>query len=347
MYNEKQITKYDYFKKILKKNKIEYILDPLTGAISRRYFIEFIKDLVSSNTKFTLAIIDLDDFKTINDKYGHLSGDYILEHFSENLIDYVGDNGLVGRFGGDEFLIAIFGIDDYDDIHAFYQKLFNNILRNHYIIGQNDIYTTGTLGSARFPEDAATFEELFVVSDKTLYRGKMKGRNCYIIYVHEKHKDLKIESLHKDDLAIILFNINTIFDEHDSFEQKMMDISEYLKDNLRLDNIYYIDQNKTFYDALEMKKICDNIDLSDIRFNNELYKRDYHKDVNKLPFGPYIENDEISSLLITRIKDKDEIKGYIMFALKRMAMIWHNQEIATLLYLAKTISLEIELNKNK
>ncbi len=346
MYSSSDLKKYDFFKEALKANKIEYILDTLTGVINRKFMLEYVKHLIDFNVPFRLAIMDLDDFKLINDKYGHFTGDIILESVASNLVNYVNDKGLVGRFGGDEFVLVLFDLNDYKLIHKFYCGMLKpetKLLRSYYKINEEQsIFITATIGCAAFPDDAKNFDELFLMSDKTLYRGKAKGRNCFIIYVHEKHKDFQIQKIHNDDEATIIFNINSKFDELIPLNQKLLELSSYIKNNLNLDNIFYIDSNSNLYDIDDFKLLKKNTDLSSLKFNNELYRYDYKGDVERSPIGDDIKNYEIASLLITRIKVKDEIKGYIMYALKRTAKIWQNNEIATLMFLAKTISLEIK-----
>ena len=105
MYKVDDLIKYPYFKDLLQKNKIEYVLDPLSGVVNRKYIAEFVMDIFAKKIPFRLAILDLDDFKLINDKYGHLVGDNVLEGLGNDLINYVGENGIAGRFGGDEFII--------------------------------------------------------------------------------------------------------------------------------------------------------------------------------------------------------------------------------------------------
>ena len=343
MYQIDDLNKYPYFEGLLKTTKIEYIIDQLTGLVCRKNILEFVRYLIDNKEHFSLAIMDLDNFKTVNDTYGHTIGDDLLEKLGSDLIKYVGNNGLVGRFGGDEFLIITFNKNDYDSIHSFYRGMYQSkdVLRKHFISGPIDVFITGTLGSASFPKDASNFDDLFLMADKTLYRGKMKGRNCFIIYVHEKHKDLQIQKMANDDEATIIFNINNIFSSNDSFYQKMIDVSEYLKTSLRLDKIYYIDKNNKLFDTLNMSILAEELKLKNVKFNNELYKTDYKYEVKELSFGEYIIKDEMTSLLATRIKAKNEVLGFVVFGLKRTAKIWANSEIAILLFLGKTISLEL------
>ena len=112
-----------------------------------------------------------------------------------------------------------------------------------------------------------------------------------------------------------------------------------------LDKIYYIDLNKNFYDMETMELLARNIDLDSIKFSNDLYKRDYAGEVNKMPFGQAIKNDKLASLLITKIFPNNSDRGYLVFGLHRAEMIWQNKEIAILLYLAKAIALELANKK--
>ena len=184
--------------------------------------------------------------------------------------------------------------------------------------------------------------------DKTLYRGKSKGRNCFIIYVHEKHKDLQIQRINNDDLPTILYNINRIFESQDSIKDKILETSSYVKENLRLDKIYFIDnQNKNLYDSDKMNIIQKNVDLSDVKFNNELHKEDFNGRVKELDIGSSLAKDKISSLMIYRINVSNKTLGYIMFGLERSAKIWQNDELAILMYFGKTITINFLIEHNK
>ncbi len=175
MYTEEKLKNSDYFSDILKVNKIEYVVDSLTGLINRKYMLEYIKHLIDNNIPFSMAIVDLDDFKSVNDKYGHATGDYVLEHVASDLINFVGDIGLVGRFGGDEFIIVLFGKNSYDLLHDYFDAMYHTgtvFRKTHKATKDSEIYVTGTIGCALYPDNAKDFNELFLMADKTLYRGK-------------------------------------------------------------------------------------------------------------------------------------------------------------------------------
>ncbi len=346
MYSISDLQKYEYFSKLLKDNKIEYILDSLTGTVSRKYILDFVKTLIIDKTPFTMAILDLDNFKEINDNYGHATGDRVLEDVGSSLVEYTGENGLVGRFGGDEFIIIIFGHNDYEKIHNFYNDIYhdNRVLRKMIKTGNHEIFITGTIGSSSFPDDGKNYEELFEMSDKTLYRGKVKGRNCYIIYVHEKHKDLQINKLANDDEATIFFNIHSIFRDNATFKDKMSEVNDYLKRNLRLDFLLYIDNNHDLYLLDDLNKpLAKNINLTKKKFNNELLKTDTRDDIRKVnePLFEATRDVKASSLLITRLNNKDMNYGFLGFGLQRAFKIWKNDEIAALMYFGKNVILDL------
>ena len=190
MYTVEDLNKYNYFKDA----DLNYVLDSLTGVISRQYILDFARMLVDSNTPFAMCMMDLDNFKYINDSYGHDAGDKCLSTVAENLRTFTGEDGLVGRFGGDEFIILYLKSNKYQDIHDFFAGLFgpDGAVRRSIYIDTVRVFITATVGSASFPLDADTYNDLFLKMDKALYRGKSKGRNCYIIYVHEKHKDIVV-----------------------------------------------------------------------------------------------------------------------------------------------------------
>ena len=347
MYKESDLVKYDYFSNILKSERIEHVIDSLTGLINRKYILDFVRDLINRNIKFTLAMLDLDDFKLVNDKYGHAVGDYVLEHFGNDLLNFVGKLGIVGRYGGDEFIIVLLEINDYDSLHEFYDQMFHSgiVLRKNYKLNNDiNIYITGTIGSAFYPSDANSYDVLFLMIDKTLYRGKTKGRNCYIIYVEEKHKDLVIQKMHNDDLPTMMSIISTTFNTNFDPLTKVMDTSNYLKDNLNLDNIFIIDKNNILYDTLILKILSKNADLSNIVFKNERAQIEYRPDVFKLSFGNDIKELGLASLLMTRLKVRNQIYGYLIFALKRNGKVWDTNEISILMYYSKVITLELVLN---
>ncbi len=197
IYTIEKLRKYAFFDKIMDKISLNEILDPLTGLISRAYSVKFVRSLIAENRPFTFAMVDLDNFKFINDTLGHTAGDKVLTTVSKRLAEFVDGYGIVGRFGGDELLIVDLEHTRLDDKISFFEKLYSNSLALRFTMdfGNGGSFITGTVGAASFPQDADNYADLFSLIDKMLYYGKNKGRNCFTVYQEEKHKNIEVKKL--------------------------------------------------------------------------------------------------------------------------------------------------------
>ena len=340
MYTELDLMKYEYFYNVLEKDRIDYVLDPLTKVINKGHFMPFIDKLIKDNAQFTLGVIDLDNFKFIVDNYGHAVGDEIICSIANDLYYFIGDNGVVGRFGGDEFIFIYFDLVDYNEIHDMLARLYAKVLRKNVKVSKLSIYVTGTTGCAVYPKNATTSKELFDLADKTLFRGKMKGRNCYIIYVEEKHKDLKIQPILANDIFRIIFGIKEKFlTKTPTTIDKINDVGEYVYNSLNIPILLYIDTDGNIY-STDLKavagKYAKRIDLDEYNiFEAE----------NKDDFNPILElydilvTQNIESMLLTDINSKDRFMGYIAFADTKNKM-WTPQEKTALFFLAELLTNE-------
>lgn len=177
------------------KNKENVNYDSLTKVLSRSSFYQYMQYLIDSNRTFSYFFFDFDDFKSINDVLGHHSGDEALVIAATRIDEVVCKyNGVTGRFGGDEFFAIFENLTEYDDVWKIAKEI-NEKVREEKSISNIQLalpagMLTITTGIARFPKDGKTMDELFEVTDKALYRGKQKGKNCFIIYNHELHKDI-------------------------------------------------------------------------------------------------------------------------------------------------------------
>ncbi len=172
-----------YFTHIRQKKSIMF--DALTGAFTRVYILERLKEELKiargAKNRCSLLILDVDKFKTINDTYGHAAGDTVLKEFVVAMRKGVRATDLVGRFGGDEFLIVL--PTSSKDIACRIAEGIVRFVRNHDIyIGQQKLNITASIGVATFPDDSATAEDLFNKADKALYVIKKKGRDGMSVY---------------------------------------------------------------------------------------------------------------------------------------------------------------------
>lgn len=170
--------------------KIE--IDSLTGLLAKGEITNMVIRTVDVEKRqdVSLAIVDIDHFKQVNDTFGHMTGDNIIRQVAAILADEVGDNGLVGRIGGDEFMILFYDAYDLESARPRLRSIKNTVcgIFPPDVPGQPTV--TLSIGCAAYPKDASNYEELFALADFALYRAKEKGRNRYIIYSRDLHGDI-------------------------------------------------------------------------------------------------------------------------------------------------------------
>ncbi len=350
MYSKEQLLKYPYFEEIFKSRDVSNVVDSLTGLVSRRYILEFIQFLVENKVPFTLALLDLDNFKFINDTYGHKTGDGVLAGLSNDLERYLGDYGIAGRYGGDEFLIVNFRDHNYDEIKAFFSGLYSdyNVLRKNINLGDCAPFVTGTIGSATFPKDAQDYAALFGLVDKTLYRGKTKGRNCYIIYVEEKHKNISIQELAGRGIYKIFHELSCKFDSRLKLSDKLKAMLDILKDDMRISDLYYVGKDNQFRnvsmgDSLGKVQDLDKLIQDDIYTTNDI------KDIKTKSYSMFelCKKQEFETVLIIRIGIQNETFGYLVCAEPRNLRIWQDDEYAIMFFVARMMAVYMQASEEK
>ncbi len=169
-------------------------LDSLTQVQNRRS-IERALDLAIAGAKrdqkvFSIALIDLDNFKTINDTYGHDAGDLLLCNMVQRIKTHLREVDQIGRLGGDEFLI-IFHHDEYSEniMHAL--RRIRQLFEEPFVIKGVAMVSTLSIGVAAYPQGGFTKEELLKSADEAMYQVKRKGGNGIV----EDHTILKALSL--------------------------------------------------------------------------------------------------------------------------------------------------------
>jgi diguanylate cyclase (GGDEF)-like protein len=155
--------------------------DPLTGLPNRTLFwTQFGRTLHEArreNRKVTVAYIDLDNFKQINDTLGHAAGDEVLKTLSSRMARCIRASDLLVRLGGDEFAI-VFSNPNHDDLGVLrrLQELRTGISRPIFI-EEHSVVATCSMGVAFFPQDGDTPEALLARADRAMYEAKDMGRD--------------------------------------------------------------------------------------------------------------------------------------------------------------------------
>lgn len=151
--------------------------DRLTGLYNRHYMVEYLDSLPCNETAGSLAMADIDDFKNINDVYGHSAGDLVLKTVSDKLRD-ICSGSVVARWGGEEFLILI--PQGEQDIAALIDRARQDISSKAVRYEEHDITVTITVGSSQ-RQAGQSIDEWIKNVDEKLYVGKNSGKNKVVI----------------------------------------------------------------------------------------------------------------------------------------------------------------------
>jgi len=154
--------------------------DGLTGLYLRRYFIERLEGEIHRakrySASFSLLMADIDRFKNINDVYGHLVGDSALKALSQLLTDSLRPGDLIGRYGGEEFIILL-PLTTLDEATKIATRLVKIIAKKDFLGNYRHFNMTLSVGISHYPSDGGNTQKLIEASDKALYWVKTHGRN--------------------------------------------------------------------------------------------------------------------------------------------------------------------------
>ncbi len=136
-----------------------------------------------------MCIVDVDNFKGINDSYGHLTGDMVLRTVSDIISGVIEGKGLAGRIGGDEIMLILNHIMDREELRVVLKEIRVGI-ETQFKDAPTAKGVTVSIGAVLYPTFAQNYDDSFKIADKMLYRAKDKGKNRYIIYTPEIHGDV-------------------------------------------------------------------------------------------------------------------------------------------------------------
>ncbi|MBU2102350.1 MAG: GGDEF domain-containing protein, partial [Candidatus Omnitrophica bacterium] len=171
---------------LLRNMKELAIHDPLTGLFLRDYFFSRLKDethrALSNHMQLGVLMVDVDDFKRINDTHGHIVGDIVLKRVAKVLHEIVGETGnILCRFGGEEFLALIVECNR-ERVVTIAEQLRCAIEETVVSFRRKDICFTVSIGALTYPADGLDAHGLLDVADKLLYKAKREGKNRVCLY---------------------------------------------------------------------------------------------------------------------------------------------------------------------
>jgi diguanylate cyclase (GGDEF)-like protein len=159
-------------------------VDPLTGIYNRSFVKEtaddWLKEAKQTGSIITCMVIDIDNFKTINDKCGHLFGDEVIKRVCNVLLGNIRESDILGRYGGDEFIVLSRDIS-LESAKVIAEQLLNAVRNLKLDRDEEDVSITLSIGiSDNSGGDIASFGELFNAADKRLYEAKRKGKDAVV-----------------------------------------------------------------------------------------------------------------------------------------------------------------------
>ncbi len=154
-------------------------IDPLTEVYNRRYFANHARRLLQTPGDVTFLTFDIDHFKKVNDKYGHATGDRVLQIVCQRVLHNLRDGDILARFGGEEFVILLPNTDAEVGLHVA-ERLRRAVAREPFLVGEAQLHITISIGITSHSgavQDVDSFGELLQEADKAMYRAKQNGRN--------------------------------------------------------------------------------------------------------------------------------------------------------------------------
>lgn len=327
-------------------NELRY--DSLTGVYNKKTITEYAKKRISEEKekRIVIAILDVDHFKSVNDTFGHLYGDKVLARVGGRLKEIVGEDGVIGRIGGDEFMIVFNGLDD-DQVLRGMLRAIRTQIKWEFAEDFENLSITCSIGASIFPVNGRDYEDLFKKADCCLYIAKEKGRDRYVFFRDEMHRASYEAMLNQNQLNAMknpreireLKNVASFMENAMTDSRKaILDAMRHMKDTFGIDNIniYYGEGMKKVYsfgsDIPEAKDAMYvfSEEFQKLMGENERFLQigfaDTFSDITP-DFCGRMKAERIASTIQCYIGDKRNIKGLVTFNKCREASQWANYEI--------------------
>ncbi|OOY56346.1 bifunctional diguanylate cyclase/phosphodiesterase [Solemya velum gill symbiont] len=171
--------------------------DPLTGLANRNLLKKYLQEKINKQESFIFALLDLNDFKDVNDHWSHAHGDELLQHVANRLIDAMSKKGLVSRIGGDEFAI-VFNADVTKEKAESLVELLRGRLKQSYQVIQDTLSIDCCCGLSCYPQDAKNRSDLMKCADLAMYAAKKENNTTFQWYQPQMRADLneRVELTH-------------------------------------------------------------------------------------------------------------------------------------------------------
>ncbi len=364
------IYNVDEFKRTTLDLKERAERDSLTKLLNKQSTQQLVTEYLNvqdTDQLSALLILDLDNFKTVNDSYGHLYGDAVLAQVGSCLRSLFRSNDIIGRIGGDEFLVFLKDLPDTDIVKDRCDLLLSSL--NKLLVRlMPDLEVSCSIGAAIAPTHASNYADLFQRADEALYGAKKRGKNRYKIYsLRDKLATLldsttyvnsRIDSDEQSNImdnSFIRFAFRVLYESNDI----MTTVDELLSQigkQFNVSRAYIFENNEDNTACSNTFEWCnegirpekDNLQnisyITDIPDWPQLYDTHgllYCTDVTELPpsVRAIVEPQGIKSMLHCAILDNGVFRGYIGFDDCVSNRMWTQEQISLIQFLSEVLAL--------
>lgn len=343
----------------------ELQFDSLTHVYNKKtitaYAVKCLKE--EKNNRVTIAVLDVDHFKKVNDVYGHMYGDKVLARVGRKLKEVVGEDGVVGRIGGDEFVIVFNGINDEHALRGMLRAIRTQI-KWEFVNDFEDLMITCSIGASFSPSNGTEYEELFKKADYCLYVAKEKGRDRYVFFRDDLHKESYENSLNIKDKNVNdgremkeLRFLSGVMEEFAQDGRKTVsDLIHHMYDTFKLDsiNLYWgPNLNREYYMGVELGGSM-NADYVNTEGFKKLLDGKNHAAVGFVgrqtdlapEFGTAMREKRVFSTVHCIVGTKNDVKGIFTIDRCKESAQWAEYEIEMAVVTASLINILAESEKD-
>ena len=333
--------------------------DSATGLMNKRAIMEYaaLKLEEADGKQLSFMVIDIDDFKNINDTYGHLFGDQVIFRTAETIKRVVGFRGTVARFGGDEFVVLLEDCDD-ETVHNVLKTIYGEVsllFKDTHAA----LHITISTGISSYPKDGNSYEKLFKRADKALYVAKGNGKNNYVFYDEEKHKQVEFvyERRRVKGLKTIASRVNRsmlyseimldlskedIESTFDEVAAKICDlfdvggITVYMGKDLQT----YLRYGKYNFD-IQRFSLMDHQDFVELMSEDDMIVIEDVKQMAGKSFYHKYQRVEVNSNLLSVYRLDNEVKGLVCFDVFNTSRQWSEWDMIALNAIGKMLAQKL------
>ena len=295
-------------KLMLKTQEVEDIQnksqkDALTGLWNRNYTEKLADELLEGGENGALMMIDMDNFKAINDNYGHIAGDRTLKMFAETLENYCGKEDILCRIGGDEFVVFVRSARTKNELSNLAGDILSDLCRKLEEC-KFETNSSVSIGIAQSPDDGKEFKELYNAADKALYYVKQNGKNSFHFFSDKK----EVENSRAGN-AVDLNYLREIMDRTDSGH------GAYLMDYDNFHHVYnfirrFVERNKHDVSTLLFTAVSANggePEISEVEAALEILEKAIYNSLRRVDVSTRYSSKQLVVLLMNANAENSEM----------------------------------------